>query len=150
MLLLANNASAQQRFFTNYTVDDGLPYSEVLDVFQGPNGYLWVCTNGGGAARFDGSVFEYFSSKNGLPSNVITCGVVGSGGRVWLGTNNGLACLYNDSVYIIGQEEGLVETGQWLECRVFQEARGANGERVGQLGDDGTDDFLKLVIQGGF
>ncbi len=50
----------------NYTAVDGLPQSQVLAMLEDRNGYLWVGTQGGGLARFDGREFTVYSTKDGL------------------------------------------------------------------------------------
>ena len=57
---------------SHYTIEDGLPQSFVLDIFQDNEGYLWVCTQDG-ISKFNGYDFEnyYFDpySSNSLISN---------------------------------------------------------------------------------
>jgi len=55
----------------NYTAMDGLPQSQVLAMLEDRNGYLWVGTQGGGLARFDGREFTVYSTKDGLLSNEV-------------------------------------------------------------------------------
>ena len=61
-LLLILCASAmpclgQRTIYKNYTIEDGLPQSQVHDILQDARGYLWFSTNGGGASYFDGRRF---------------------------------------------------------------------------------------------
>ncbi|HEY0769504.1 MAG TPA: two-component regulator propeller domain-containing protein, partial [Sphingobacteriaceae bacterium] len=49
----------------NYSYLEGLPSSEVYDVFQDSKGFLWFATDNG-VARYDGSHMESFHIKNGL------------------------------------------------------------------------------------
>jgi ligand-binding sensor domain-containing protein len=51
--------------FRHYTVEDGLPGSEVYKVFQDSKGFMWFSTNMG-VSRFDGKVFRNFSTEDGL------------------------------------------------------------------------------------
>lgn len=57
--------NAQQgRFnFKNFSSIDGLPSSEVYQVFKDKKGYLWFATDHG-VARFDGYQFETFSTED--------------------------------------------------------------------------------------
>jgi signal transduction histidine kinase/ligand-binding sensor domain-containing protein len=64
-------ASAQYYNFQNYTVEDGLPQSQVFALFQDERSNLWLGTNGGGMARFNGREFEVFRRKDGLMSDLI-------------------------------------------------------------------------------
>lgn len=54
-------AFAQQLAFNNYTLEDGLPQSQVYDILQDSRGYIWFGTYGGGATRFDGKQFASLS-----------------------------------------------------------------------------------------
>jgi ligand-binding sensor domain-containing protein len=56
--------------FRHYTVEDGLPSSEVYQVKQDSKGYIWFAT-GNGVSRFNGYEFENFSMSNGLPDNTV-------------------------------------------------------------------------------
>ncbi len=56
--------------FHQYTVEDGLPSSEVYQVKQDSKGYIWFAT-GNGVSRFNGYEFENFSVTNGLPDNTV-------------------------------------------------------------------------------
>lgn len=114
---------AQERFFSSYTVENGLPYSGLKDVFQSENGYLWICTNGGGVARYDGHSFRYFNAKSGLPSNVANVGLEDANGRIWIGTNGGLVCIERDSLSVFGKKDGLpglnVQALDWFNDQLF-------------------------------
>lgn len=48
---------AQSYAFLQWAVADGLPATDVTALAEDDDGYLWVGTAGGGAARFDGSSF---------------------------------------------------------------------------------------------
>jgi ligand-binding sensor domain-containing protein len=56
--------------FKHYTVEDGLPSSEVYQVKQDSKGYIWFAT-GNGVSRFNGYEFENFSITDGLPDNTV-------------------------------------------------------------------------------
>jgi len=64
-------AQRSQYSLRNYTVIDGLPQSQVITMLEDRNGYLWVGTQGGGLARFDGREFNVYSTKDGLFSNEV-------------------------------------------------------------------------------
>ncbi len=85
-LLLA----AQSYFFTQYTVGNGLPQSQVYAMLQDHRGYLWLGTQGGGLARFDGRSFKNFSARDGLQGNYVNALVEDLAGNIWIGTNRGL------------------------------------------------------------
>lgn len=64
---------AQKDFFSirNYTAIDGLPQSQVKGIVEDKSGYLWVGTEGGGLARFDGREFKVYTTLDGLLSNQV-------------------------------------------------------------------------------
>ncbi|WP_160129160.1 ligand-binding sensor domain-containing protein [Kordia antarctica] len=64
-------SNAQNNQLRAYTLKDGLPQSQVNAIVQDDLGYLWIGTQGGGIARFDGISFKIWNEKNGLGSNYI-------------------------------------------------------------------------------
>lgn len=60
----------RQTFYHNFTVNDGLPSSEVYDCLQTVDGYLWLATDRG-VARYNGHTFTVFTKNDGLADNVI-------------------------------------------------------------------------------
>ena len=64
---------AQDHFYAtrNYTVKNGLPQSQVTSLLEDKNGYLWIGTQGGGLARFDGREFKVYTTLDGLLNNQI-------------------------------------------------------------------------------
>ena len=83
--------SAQQNNYRMYSIEDGLPQSEVRSVFEDSRGYLWVGTNAGGAARFDGLHFTVFNKKSGLIGTNIYSIIEDKEGRLWFGTDEGIS-----------------------------------------------------------
>lgn len=74
--------------FKNYTMHDGLPSSEVYDVLQDREGFMWLATDRG-IAQFDGYEFVTFSREEGLSSNVVFELYEDFKGRIWYLPNNG-------------------------------------------------------------
>ena len=89
-LFASLNSPAQTYPYREYTIDDGMPQSESMDVFQDSRGYLWIPTRNG-LARFDGHTFISYLRKDGLPSNIVTSVVEDRDGTIWAVTANGLA-----------------------------------------------------------
>ncbi len=89
IILFVCDIAAQQ--FTNYSLEDGLPQSQVYALCEDQKGYLWLGTQGGGLCRFDGIRFEVFNAGNGLGSNFINAILEDDKGRIWFGTQNGLS-----------------------------------------------------------
>ncbi len=49
---------AQHYTFRDFSLEQGLPQSEVNAITDDHLGYLWIGTNGGGLCRFDGRTFD--------------------------------------------------------------------------------------------
>ena len=76
-------AAAQQRAYTAFTVNDGLPSNLVYQCLEDNKGFLWVATDGG-IARFDGKYFQLFTTANGLPDNEVLNIAKEINGRIWV------------------------------------------------------------------
>src|SRR3984885_7456061 len=75
----------------NFTIEDGLPDSNVNAIVQSQNGYLWIGTQGG-LARFDGQHFTLVRLR-GEHSREVSVNALASAsnGDLWVGTDSGLA-----------------------------------------------------------
>ncbi|MEE9350612.1 MAG: two-component regulator propeller domain-containing protein, partial [Flavobacteriaceae bacterium] len=71
VLLFITFSYSQNKQIRAYDLDDGLPQSQVYDIIQDTKGYLWLGTQGGGIARFDGTNFKTWNERKGLISNYI-------------------------------------------------------------------------------
>ncbi|HRX29955.1 MAG TPA: two-component regulator propeller domain-containing protein, partial [Saprospiraceae bacterium] len=67
----------------SYTTDDGLPSSEVYDVLQDRDGYMWFSTDNG-LSRFDGYEFKNYGFEEGLTDLVVFDLQEDSKGRIWM------------------------------------------------------------------
>jgi signal transduction histidine kinase/ligand-binding sensor domain-containing protein/ActR/RegA family two-component response regulator len=100
MLLLGLASQAQVFNFRTWSLGEGLPKAGVYDVLEDARGFLWIATEGGGVARFDGMDFEVFDVGSGLASNTVRCLALDSAGRIWMGTEGGgISCYANGQVY---------------------------------------------------
>ncbi len=91
LLLLPCFLAAQSPQFTAWSLEAGLPQSQVYAMCEDLHGYLWIGTQGGGVCRFDGMGFEVFTTQEGLPSNFISALCEDQSGRIWVGANEGAA-----------------------------------------------------------
>lgn len=73
---------AYNSVFRHFSVNEGLPSSEVYHIIQDSKGYIWVATNMG-VSRFDGKEFKNFDSEDGLPENTIFEVYEDETGRIW-------------------------------------------------------------------
>lgn len=91
MFLIISNLYAQKYNFHEYSLDHGLPQSEVTDIISDSRGFLWVGTNGGGISRFNGKEFITLSSQLGLVDDQILNLEEDALGRIFVFTTNGLS-----------------------------------------------------------
>jgi ligand-binding sensor domain-containing protein len=91
LFLLFLTLSLQAQKFTTWSLDAGLPQSQVWSAAADSHGYVWFGTQGGGLSRFDGKQFQTFTSADGLPSNFIHAIFQEKNYRLWIGTNEGIA-----------------------------------------------------------
>lgn len=80
----------QDYYYKNFTKEDGLPGSEVYDLIQDKDGYIWMATSYG-VCRYDGYEFKTFTTDDGLADNsTITLSMDPKGG-IW-------ACSYSGDI----------------------------------------------------
>ncbi|RUT78653.1 sensor histidine kinase [Ancylomarina longa] len=92
LIILSNFSSiAQQYSFKNYSLEEGLPQSEVFSLIQDKKGNLWLGTNGGGISRFNGQTFVNYNKRNGLADNNIRALLQDSKENLWIGTSIGIS-----------------------------------------------------------
>ena len=92
-------AQAPQPVLHHYTVDEGLPSSEVYYALQDSRGYMWFATDRG-VSRFNGYEFENFSTKDGLSDNTVFLIFEDFKTRIWYCTYSGrLSYFENDSIH---------------------------------------------------
>ena len=106
-VLLSTPALAQRQNLTSYSLEEGLPQSQVQDVIQDERGYLWVALLAGGVARFDGRSFKTLTVEDGLPDNTVTVLHEDASGTLWFGTESGLARYDGTDVQTFTAEDGL-------------------------------------------
>ena len=95
LLFFASPSFSQQYNFKRYSVEEGLPRSGVYCMLQDSRGFMWIGTEGGGLARFDGREFINFTIGNGLPDNTIRSLFEDADGNLWIGTDGHGLCKYD-------------------------------------------------------
>ena len=85
--LLCVQLVAQQFNFRNWTLEQGLPQSQVNDIIQDHTGHLWIATRGG-VSRFNGKQFYTYTNENGLSSNNISTLYQDRHKNIWIGTSD--------------------------------------------------------------
>lgn len=103
---LCSNLRAQSYNFRHYSVEHGLTYIHVQDIFQDHKGYLW--TGGyGGLSSFDGNKFTNYSPRHGLNHYSVQAIVQDSAKNIVVGTIKGLSVFNGKSFASYGRREGL-------------------------------------------
>ena len=93
--------NAPVRYLHNsWNTEQGLPQSDVKQLIQTRDGYIWLGTNGG-LVRFDGLRFTVFDSGNTpeLRSNRILALREDRNGTLWIGTQNGGLTSYSQGKF---------------------------------------------------
>jgi ligand-binding sensor domain-containing protein len=81
---------AQFYHFSQYSLEEGLPQSEVTAIVEDELGYMWVGTNGGGICRFNGKSFDVYTTKNGLQDNIIFGLFLDDNFDLWIASPKGI------------------------------------------------------------
>ena len=82
LLQIAIYTHAQSLNYKHYGVEQGLPSSEVYQVFQDSKGYIWFATDMG-ISRFNGSEFTNFDIENGLANSTVFEIFEDHHGKIW-------------------------------------------------------------------
>lgn len=102
----------------NYKAMDGLPQSQVQAVIEDKNGYLWIGTEGGGLARFDGHSFRVYTTLDGLQSNVVSYLNIDAQDNLWIMHPRGIT-KFDGSSFKKFQQQGNPENMTRLR-RIFE------------------------------
>lgn len=92
---------AQRSQFQVFSVEEGLPQSQVYAMLMDNNHRVWLGTKGGGLSVFDGAKFKNYGEEEGLLDDKVFALFQDSDGIIWLGTNknvvsfNGLTFTYH-------------------------------------------------------
>jgi ligand-binding sensor domain-containing protein/signal transduction histidine kinase/CheY-like chemotaxis protein len=107
LLILPESHFGQRYNFKIYSLEEGLPQSQVYAIFQDSRGYLWCGTYGSGVSRFDGSGFLTFTKKEGLSDNVVLAIHEDGEGHLWFGTENGVNQYDGKNFKVFTTKDGL-------------------------------------------
>jgi ligand-binding sensor domain-containing protein/serine phosphatase RsbU (regulator of sigma subunit) len=111
---------SQKYCFRNYSINDGLPQSNVFCMIQDSRGYLWMGTEGGGLCQFDGVKFTTYTKRDGLSGNIVRSLLSDNNGNIWIGTENGITIYTGYDFIVVGEEQGFSGT---TVLDVFQDSK---------------------------
>lgn len=93
--------------FKNYTVEHGLTYIHIQDIFQDDKGYLW--TGGyGGLSKFDGLKFTNYTPRDGLRHYSVQSITQDAEKNMVVGTIEGLSVFNGKKFTNYSKKEGLL------------------------------------------
>jgi ligand-binding sensor domain-containing protein/serine phosphatase RsbU (regulator of sigma subunit) len=101
---------AQNYFFDNYSIKQGLSEQKVYTLLQDSKDYVWLGT-ANGVSRFDGMKFENFTSRDSLATGGVKCIFEDSLGFIWFGHLNGGISRYNGLKFEQAEFDSIKLTG---------------------------------------
>lgn len=90
-----------------FTSESGLSNLFILGATEDHKGTIWLGTDGGGLARFDGQSFKMFTTADGLTGNVVFRILEDASHRFWVSTSEGLCLLENDKFFKVNHSLAL-------------------------------------------
>lgn len=136
---VSNKLLAQKINTIRYTVEDGLPSSNIYQILEDEKGYIWITTDKG-LAKFDGYTFQNFTIQDGLPSNDVWGIKYDKRGRLWLSTFNKLPYVQDDEIHTIALKDTLI-----FNAPMIQEYWMGEGEEVYVLISENNVNYLLVV-----
>src|SRR5688572_21758380 len=88
-------AVAQTYNFTVYSIDEGIPQSQVHTIIQDKKGFLWFGTDGGGLTLYDGKQFKSFTTTEGLCNDLVYVITEDKDEKLWIATAKGISIFQN-------------------------------------------------------
>lgn len=103
IVLISGTVYAQKFNIQKYTVNDGLPSSNILDVVADQNGYLWYATTAG-VIRFDGKNYVTYTQKDGLKDAISYVIFEDKDGGIWTSTEFGGLAKFEQNRFVYPSE----------------------------------------------
>lgn len=117
LLVLAGRLSAQTFNFEHISLEHGLPQAQINCLKEDSRGYLWIGTQGGGVAQFDGIDFKVYDEGVGLAGSIVTAIEEDKNGNMWFGTTWGGVSRYDGKSFAgFTAEDGLAANGVQALC----------------------------------
>ncbi|MBX2821693.1 MAG: hypothetical protein KTR29_18490 [Rhodothermaceae bacterium] len=91
-----------------YSLEEGLVQSQVTEIYQDQQGFMWFGTLGG-ISRFDGLNFTNFTVAEGLASNRIMGIAEDQNNHIWIATPHGINVFDGTSFTLLTTKDGLLD-----------------------------------------
>jgi len=95
IFFLSLKGYAQEFNVINIGTDKGLITTEVHDIDQDKDGFMWFATDIG-VIKYDGNNFNYYTSKNGLSHTIVFDIFIDINERMWFSTYKGGICYFDN------------------------------------------------------
>jgi len=111
-LVFAKLLSGQTYNFESIGLEQGLPQSQITCLKEDTRGYIWIGTQGGGVACYDGLKFKIYDEAAGIAGNIITSIEEDFNKHIWIGTTyGGVTHFDGKNFYNLTRENGLLADG---------------------------------------
>jgi len=137
----------QSYYFDQYSVKEGLAQSNVYDVVQDQEGYVWLGTESG-ISRFDGRNFINFHAEDGIAEKAVKVIYRDSEQNIWFGHKAGNITCYtgnNFFVHPVSDTIGEVDITSILEDDKGQIWISTHGDGIFQLQEKFTDSITAHI-----
>jgi ligand-binding sensor domain-containing protein len=99
LAVLNSYLKGQNENYFSYSLDQGLPQSQVFDITQDEKGFIWAATQGGGLTKFDGIKFKTYTTQDGLSSDFVNALLYDKNGdQIYIATSRGLNVLKGEKI----------------------------------------------------
>jgi len=101
--------------FKNYLVNDGLPSSQIYEIVEDHDGYIWFGTDAG-LVKYNGYEFKTYTIKDGLSTNVIFKLCVDDENRIWcIGDDWRVNTISNGAITTLQNQLGYAHINPFLD-----------------------------------
>ncbi|MES2480248.1 MAG: histidine kinase [Bacteroidota bacterium] len=98
LMVIFERVSAREYPMLHYSIEDGLASNTIYDIYQDPDGILWIGTDKG-VSCFNGIDFVNFTTYDGLADNECFYFRRDMEGRLWIACYNGELCFYKNGKF---------------------------------------------------
>lgn len=98
LLIFSQPIFAQDFYFDNFGVNEGIPDSKVKAIVQSDDGYIWLGT-ASGLSRFDGNTFTNYTVEDGVSPLGVSKLFIDSHKNIWIGHFAGGVTVYRNNKF---------------------------------------------------